>query len=169
MKLPLEKATGQDFFRGRPIVEINDGTPLLEMVSMFEAMPDPIEKQFKDIIQWSEHKVPEYRDGEIVGERTKYTATPFALHLMRNMFTSRLQNTIGFMSDEEQSRMLRAIRFFTGVHAWSIDKETQNFFNDMERYEELKEYLDRMGVGSTFERFYEPQQEERGGFYSPSQ
>jgi hypothetical protein len=159
IKVPLEKATGQDFFRGRPIVELNDGAQLKDFISMLEAMPGPVAEDFKDLVQWSQQQVPIIKNDEVVGYETKYTANPFALHLTRNLFTSRFQNTLLFMNSEEQTRMAKLLRLFTGVRGWSIDQETQEWFRERDKKEHLMEYLERMGVVATFERSFIPKSE----------
>lgn len=162
IKFPLERATGVDFFRGRPIIEISDGEALKDTVSMIESLPGPVADQFKELVQWREIKnVPVYKGGKQVGTRTKYTANPFALHLFRNLPTSRYQNTLTFSTDEEQTWFLRGLRFFTGVRSWSIDQETQRYFNDLNRMNELKEWGQRMGVVYPYERILDVSQNER--------
>ena len=99
---------------------------------------------------------PVFAEGKIVGRRTKITANPFVLHFLRNLFTSRIQSTIGFISDDEESGMNRALRAFTGVKGWSIDQETQRYFNDRERMKELESFLIRAGVVRRFETVFVP-------------
>ena len=153
IKFLAERATGQDFFRGRPITEVDNAQSLAGLIKL---MPDGVAKEFKEMIDFQElPNRPIYADGKIVGRQTKYKANPFALHLMRSLPSGRLQTTAGFLTDENQAATLKALRFFTGVRGWSIDQETQRFFNELERKDELKKWLMRGGyvgeVSNVFE------------------
>ncbi len=153
LKQPLESATKVDFFRGRPITDITDAK---DLVSFLEVLPNSVEKEVKDLIQWSESEKKVFVGGKQVGTTKKYSANPFVLHFLRNMFTGRIQSTIGFLSSDEQSNWSKWTRLLTGVRAWSIDKEEQAFFKELERKEELQKYLIRMGVIKTFQKPFIP-------------
>jgi len=154
LKFPLEKATGQDFFRGRPITELSNAQDLDPFI---KAMPKAVSEQFKKLIQFQE--IPNGKsiivNGKKVGKQSKFTANPFALHLIRNLPSSRITGTVGFLNDDEQTKIGRALRFFTGVKGWSIDKERQEFFNELDRKKELTDWLVQMGVVKEFTRAYQ--------------
>lgn len=157
IKFSGERATGQDFFAGRPIAEIYDAKSLK---SVFSAMPKPVADQFKKLIEWQEvPNQPVYTNGKISGYTTKYRANPFALHFMRNLFTSRIQSTVGFLSAEEENNWTKALRFFTGVKGWSIDQEQQKFYKETKYSRELQDYLVRMGVAKKFQRMFVPKED----------
>lgn len=157
IKFSGERATGQDFFAGRPITEIYDAKSLK---SVFEAMPKPVANQFKKLIEFQEvPNQPVYTNGKISGYTTKYRANPFALHFLRNLFTSRIQSTVGFLSAEEENNWTKALRFFTGVKGWSIDQEQQKFYKETKYSRELQDYLVRMGVAKKFQRMFVPKED----------
>lgn len=159
LKIGVERAIDKDFFRNRPITEITNGQSLKPFFDALEAA-EPTKKvseQLKDLIQWAEiPNQPVHVGKRVVAKKTKYTANPFALHLLRNLFTSRIQSTIGFLGTEDENTFNKLLRFFTGVRGWSIDQEEQKFFNELERKRELQDYLIRMGVLKKFERAFEP-------------
>lgn len=160
LKYPSERATGQDFFRGRPISEVTNAQDIKELMDI---MPEKVAKEFAEMIEFRE--IPEgrnvYVNGELVGKENKYTANPFALHFIRNLPSSRILATVGFVSDEGEAPINRTLRFFTGVRGFSIDKEQQKFFEELEQRRELEDWLIRMGVGAKFERFFVPKEEKR--------
>lgn len=153
LKFPAERATGVDFFRERPIAELNNAQ---DLAGIFDVMPETVSKQVKELIEWREVKdQPIYANGKVVGRKTKYFANPFALHLLRNMFTSRIQSTIGFLANEEQTPLSKWLRTFTGVRSTAVDKETQKFFDTLEKKQELEKYLSQLGVLGIKEIYYE--------------
>ena len=154
VKFPAEKATGQDFFQGRPITEINNGQALKPFL---DVLPEGVANQFKEILEYREIPgQPVYVDGVKTGTRTKIVANPFALHFMRNLFTARIQATVGFLSSEDETTWNKTLKFFTGVKGWSIDQEQQKYYNDIKRSNELEEFLVRMGLAKKFESLYVP-------------
>lgn len=155
IKFPAEKATGQDFFRDRPIVEIDNAQDLKPFLSMLEALPGGVADDMKDLLEFQEVEVPVFINGRQKGTKKKYTANPFALHFLRNLFTSRVQSTVGFLSSEDESTFNKLLRTFTGVKGWSIDQERQKYFNELERKEELIQYLDRMGIAGKKDIIFE--------------
>lgn len=140
IKLPFERGTEVDLFQGRPITEISNGASLKPFL---EVLPGPIEKQFKELLQWKEIKQPRFVRGVEIGTRTKYTANPFALHIFRNLPTARLQQTISYKDDEERRKFEQVIRLTTGLSGFSIDKERQKFFDDLEEKRDLVDFLKR--------------------------
>ena len=154
LRFPLERATGQDFFREKPIVDIANAK---DLKSLFETLPKPVSKQLADLIQFREIKnQPVYADGKIVDRKSRYVANPFVLHWMRNLPTSRIQSTAGFLSDEDEAEYTKWLRMFTGVRGYSIDKEYTKFQKELKRKRELQDYLIRMGVLKRFENVYVP-------------
>lgn len=143
IKYPMERATGQDFFRDKPITEIDNAANVEGMISI---MPKPVADEFKDLIGFKEIITPTYKNGEKVGTEKKYVADPFFLHFFRNLPTARLSSTAAFMSEDKESPMNKALRFFTGVKGWTIDKERQAYFNELKKKEELVNWLSRMGI-----------------------
>lgn len=143
IKYPMERATGLDFFRGRPITEIDNGTDLKPIL---DVMPEGVADELKALLQYQEREVGLYVNGEKVGTKTKVTANPIALHLFRNLPTARIQATAGSLYKEEEPEWMTALRLISGVRGETIDTEEQKFFNDLEKKEKLQAYLVRMGV-----------------------
>lgn len=154
VKYGVERATEQDFFRGRPITEVYNAQDIANLMNL---MPGKVGEQMKELIEFKE--IPDQKiivNGKTVGTKTKYTANPFALHFLRNIPTSRIMSTYGFMASDEEANMNKMLRFFTGVKGWTIDIERQKFFEDMDRKKELTDWLIRMGVVKEYSRAYVP-------------
>lgn len=153
VKLPAEVATGQDFFRGRPISEIYNAK---DLVVFMDAMPKGAAKELKELLEWSEQKnVPVYENGVITGYTTKYTANPYMLHLFRNLPTSRVVQTASGLADEAKTPTQKALQYTTGVRVYVPDQEEQKFFNELNRVKELTAWLKRLGYAGEFTRAYE--------------
>jgi hypothetical protein len=147
IKAPLESTLNQDFFRGRPITELDNASSAKWMVDVMDFMSPKVAEQFKDFINWREvPNVPVYENGVIVGRKTRYEADPFALHFMRNMFTSRIQSQVGMLTTDESNGLQTFIRLFTGVKGWTIDQAEQQYYNNMQEKEDLINWMDDMGV-----------------------
>lgn len=143
IKYPLERATGLDFFRGRPIMEITNGSDLKPIL---DSMPDGVADELKAMLNYKETEVNLYVDGKVVGKKTKVTANPIALHLFRNLPTARIQATTGSLFKDEEPEWMTALRLMSGVRGETIDLEEQKFFKDLNKKQELQDYLVRMGI-----------------------
>lgn len=152
IKFPIERATGVDLFRGKPITEIDNGA---QIKPFLDVLPKPIRNQVKDLLQYKEITVPRFVNGVKVGEETKYTANPFALHWFRNLPTARLTSTISTSQTGDITKLENTMKLITGVSSFTIDKSRQQFFNDLEEKEELVQYLQRIGIVGTKEILYE--------------
>lgn len=152
LKFPIEKATGVDLFRGRPITEITNGQSIKPLL---EVMPKGVAKEFKELLQYKEIQVPRYVNGVQIGTYTKVTANPYALHLFRNLPTARFQQVMEFSNDPSLSNMEVITRFLTGVSTFTVDKEQAKFFKDLEEKNELVDFLKRMGIVGTKEIIYQ--------------
>src|SRR3990167_6247877 len=154
IRFPLESATGQDFFRKKPIADIANAE---DLKGLFSVLPEPVAKEMKDLIQFREIKnQPVYVGGKIVDRQSRYVANPFVLHWLRNLPTSRIQSTAGFLTDEDEAQYTKWLRLFTGVRGYSIDQEYTKFKKELDRKRELQDYLIRMGVLKRFENVYVP-------------
>lgn len=143
VKFPLERGTGVDFFRGRPITEITNGGDLKPIL---EAMPNDVAEELKTLLNYQEREVNLYVNGQVVGTKTKVTANPYALHWFRNIPSARFTSTAASFTDTEETPHMVLTRFLTGVRGWTIDQEEQKFFNDLDKRQKLQDYLVRMGV-----------------------
>lgn len=154
LKAPVERALGLDVFQGRPIVEITKGDSLKPFL---DVLPKAVADQFKEVLEYKEiPDQPVYVNGVKTGTRTKIVANPFALHFMRNLFTARIQSTVGFLSADDETNWNKILKLATGIKGWSIDQEQQKYYNDIKRSNELEEFLVRMGLAKKFESLYTP-------------
>ena len=151
LKVPMERATEVDFFRGRPIMELDNAGDWADLMDM---MPDSVSKELKELTSFRTKVSPIYVDGKKVGEKDVHSANPFFLHWLRNIPTSRLTATAGYLSDEEQTTFDKYLRFFTGVRGWSVDQERQKFYNELAEKEEIINYLDQLGVAGKKDIIY---------------
>lgn len=153
IRFPIERTADVDLFYGQPIGEIRNAKALK---SLFDVMPDAAADQLKSLVGYYEKEVNVYRNGKKVGTEIKGYADPYALHLMRNLPTARLQSTQEFLSSSDQALTDKALRFFTGAKAYSIDTERGKFFKELERKKDLQKFLvDVLGY-KTFETIYKP-------------
>lgn len=152
-KFAAERATGQDFFRERPIQEVTDAKDFKEIL---DVMPKDVKKQLVDFLEFREiPNQPVYSEGKIVGIRTKYTADPEKLHFLRNLPTSRLVGTIAAIAREETPTGQKALKALTGIKEEPIDIEEQKFFNDLAYNRELTNWLIRLGYIKEFRKPFE--------------
>ena len=143
LKFPLERTTGVDMFKGRPITEITNGSNLKPF---FDVLPDVVSDELKDLFQYKEIIQPLFVNGEKVGTKIKVTANPFALHIFRNLPTARLQSTVSMFQNSDNSLKETMTRLATGVATWNLDDELQKFYTDLGDKEELSNFLIRMGI-----------------------
>ena len=154
LKFPIERATGTDIFRGRPITEIDNGQ---DLKAFLDVMPKAVGDEFKALIQFKEiPNQPVYVDGKIVDRKSKYVANPFVLHWIRNLPTSRISSTVGYLTDDTSTIDQQLLKFFTGIKGFSIDQENQEYYKELTRSRELIDYLERMGVMKSKEINYIP-------------
>lgn len=152
LKYPLEKTTGLDLFRGKPIEELNNAQ---EIEAMFRVMPPKVAEQFKDLIEFRAiDNVPIYVNGEIVGTRKKYVANPHFLHLVRNLPSARITATGGRFIDSATPMDAKLLNFLTGIREYAIDQEQQRYFNNLKEMDDLKKYLLQLGVAGDYNRLY---------------
>src|SRR3990167_2318714 len=154
LKFPVEAALDFDTFRRKPITEIDNGAALFPFLKV---IPSPVRKEIESLIGWQEVlNQLVFVNGVISGRKTEYRANPMFLAFLRNMFTSRILSTVGFLESEDQSNLGKFLRLFTGIRETSVDQERQKFFNELQKKDELKKFLFRMGVLREKEILFEP-------------
>jgi hypothetical protein len=154
IKYPIERVTGVDLFRGKPIAEIRKADGLK---SMFDSMPPKASEQLKSLIGYNEQEVDVYDSkGKKTGKETRAFADPIALHLMRNLPTARLQSTSDFLRSQEQTTDAKTLRLLTGAKMYSVDIEREKFFNELERKQELQKFLMEVLGYKEFSTIYDP-------------
>jgi hypothetical protein len=144
-KYPLEKVTGVDLFRGKPIAELTDAS---QLAGMIQAMGPDIGKQFADFVNYREIEVPQYINGIQVGTKTKYYADPNALHLFRNLPTARLAATTQYLTEQTPAKTTEQARLklATGLQVTKIDKTTQEYFDELAQKEDMIQFLDQLDI-----------------------
>ena len=158
IKYPIERALNVDFFRKRPISDINSANDIGGVVGILRRNNlGGIGDQLADMVDLSKVTKNKYANGEVVGTREAWTADPKKLHFLRNMFTGRIQSTIGQFVSPEVSPPDALLRLMTGIRKVSIDPEEQEFFRELDRKKELTDFLKRKGVISVFEKSYIPE------------
>lgn len=147
VKYPLESKLGFDFFREQKIVDIDKVAPASGELLMKLKEEGKLPKIIDDAINIDRYVSP--YDG-----KTKYTMSPKALHILRNIPTARLQNTLEKMFDKDLDKVNKFMAFFTGGKVYDINEETQAFFKERDLKTDMQAYLQDKGIGETFENFY---------------
>jgi len=147
LKVPLEKATGKDFFRKQDLKDVYSATE-------YSKAP----KIIKDFLKVTPKETPIYKDGEPTGEtRTVYVGDPERLHIARNLFTSRGVSYLNTLfGEEELSEIGRTIKATTGFKTYPIDEAEIKFFEDRDNYRDLTDLMKRLGLVATFSKTFVP-------------
>ena len=141
VKYPLEAKLGYDLFRNQDIVDINKIAP-----ATGEAMMKA-PKWIQDIFNIKKRETD---------FGTKYYADPQALHLLRNLPTSRLQGTLEKMFDGDIDSVDKWLAFISGARIYDIDQDLQSYFNDRDLASDIEDELVGAAEGKKFEQFYVP-------------
>lgn len=149
VKYPLESKLGFDFFREKNIIDINQVAPATGKLLMDAKESGKLPEWFTDAIKINSY-VSDF-DGE-----TKYTASPKALHLIRNIPTSRFQNTLESVFDKDMDKVNKWVAFFSGGRIYDINVDQQKFFDERDLTRDLQDELLGQGVGKRMEIFYQP-------------
>ena len=142
IKFPLESKMGYDFFREQKISDIRKMAPVT--AQMIESDKSP--QWLKDIFKVSEYQL---EDGE-----TRYNASPKALHILRNVPFSRLQNTLEKVYEEDMGKVEKALALLTGAKIYDIDIEQQKYFRERDLRRDIEDEMLINGVGREFNQFY---------------
>ncbi|MCD4760254.1 hypothetical protein K8R33_05210 [archaeon] len=145
VKYPLEAKLGYDFFREKKLIDINKVAPatgqLLIKAKQNGTMPDWLDKILNV-------KSYEYKG------KTYYQMSPKVLHTLRNIPTSRFQNTLEKIFDKDLDKVNKFMAFFTGGRVYDIDLEQQEYFRERDLKRDIEDQLLQSGVGKKFENFY---------------
>ena len=144
LKYPTEAKLGFDFFRGKDIKDIN--TVSEPMARFIKSMPDPIKKEFE---------LTNYEDSK---GKIHYRANPDLLHKLRNLPTSRIQNTLEtmFADKKDKTWIDKLLAFTSGVKIYDIDLEQQAYFDERDAKRELQDRLYKAGQVGLYESAYVP-------------
>ena len=136
IKYPLESKTGYDFFREKKITDVNKID-----VSVAEKLPKSVQEFMN--IRFYTYKGKEYA-----------SADPSKLHILRNLPTARLQNTLEKFFDKDMNKVDKVLAFASGAKIYDIDKEMQKYFREKELREDLERELLQKGIGNEYTNFY---------------
>ena len=147
LKVPLEKATGKDFFRQQDLKDVYDAKE-------YSNAPQIV----KDILNIHEVVKPIYENGKKTNKtKTVYVADPERLHIARNLFTSRMVNYIDTLfSEDELTGKARITKSLTGLKPYVVDEETVSYFSDKKKIDALTSILKRLNIIKEFSIPYLP-------------
>ena len=148
IKYPLESKMGYDFFRERKIIDLNKIAPATGELLMDAKDSGKLPEWLTQAININSYVK---KDGT-----TQYTMSPKALHLLRNIPTSRFQNTFEKVFDKDLDKANKYAALFTGGKIYDIDIEQQQYFKERDLRRDIEDWLLNTGYGKKFEKFYVP-------------
>jgi hypothetical protein len=154
LRVPIETASGYDFFRGKPISEVTNATA-------FVNAPQAV----KNLIGFQEVKVPA-RDGK-KGYTLYMSLRPEMMHVLLNLPpTSRVFTAMKQLEDQNVSDGSKTLQMLMGVKAFSFDTEVEAQKRENELKKKLSDLLTTAGVTGQFQRTYisKPKESKFGGF-----
>jgi hypothetical protein len=151
IKYPLESKMGYDFFRERKIIDLNKISPVTGKLLMDAQESGKMPEWLSQAINIDSYKKD---DGS-----TQYTMSPKALHLLRNIPTSRFQNTFEKLLDKDLDSANKFAALFTGGKIYDIDIEQQQYFTERDLRRDIEDWLLSIGEGKRFEKFYVPKED----------
>jgi len=131
IKYPAEAKLGFDFFREKKIIDIDTIAP-----ATGELILNKAPKVLRDILNVKKTETP---------FGTKYYASPQALHVLRNLPTARLQNTLEKMFDGDMNKVDKWLAFLTGARIYDINLEEQKYFTERDLKTEIENQLLKRG------------------------
>lgn len=133
-KIPLEQATGRDFFRNKSLVE---------SAQNIKDIPEAISKNLPLSALLGTKEIPAKSGSKLIA------TNPRLLELLRNLPTSRITATAASLGKGDADSLSK---FLTGIQTQEIDPSTQEYFNK----KALEDYLMQQGIGRKFENYYIP-------------
>lgn len=135
IKFPTEAQIGYDFFRGKPIEDLSKVKEPTAKILMHEKTP----QWLKDAFHVSSY---EYNG------KTYYKADPENLHILRNLPTSRLQNTVDKLFEDGVTDMnpKKIASFIIGAQIYDIDTELQKHFRERDLIKDYQKELEQRGA-----------------------
>lgn len=157
LKIPIERVTGVDVFRGKPIMELDNGETFSSYIDALGGPDKGVGKELAALLNYRElPNQKRYENGVVVGTYTKYYADPIALHWFRNLPSARLTNTVNRLSSNDITTEDKMIKFWTGLNRIPIDEGKQKWLKELQEKEELVTWLEKAGVIKSKEIWYEP-------------
>jgi len=144
IKYPVEAKTGFDFFRQKQIVDLKSIKEPTAKLLMDDRMP----KIIKDVFNVKSY---EGKDG-----KTYYKADSGALHLLRNLPTSRFQSSLDRAFGNDVETIDKILSLLTGARIYDIDKNLQESFTERDLIEAYQKELEELGEGFSYSKFLTP-------------
>lgn len=83
-----------------------------------------------------------------------YEASPKVLHVVRNLPTSRIQNTLESIFNNDKDAVNKWTAFFSGTKIYDIDMEQAAYFKQKDLTTDIQRQLLELGEGQQFKSFY---------------
>jgi len=147
IRYPLESKLGFDFFREDKIANIDNLAPATGELLMKAKENGTMPEWLDQLLNVESYVSPQ--DG-----KTKYTMSPKALHILRNLPTSRIENTFEKLFDGDLEKVNKWTAFLSGAKVYDIDFEQQQYFKEKDLRRDIEDQLLRRGIGERFESFY---------------
>jgi len=146
IKYNLEAKLGYDFFRERKIIDLNKISPTSGEILMKAQESGKMPTWLSQAIN-----IKSYVNNE---GKTQYTMSPKALHRLRNLPTSRFENTFEKIFDKDLDTANKMAALFTGGKIYDIDTEKQKYFTERDMRRDMEDQLMNIGEGDKHESFY---------------
>lgn len=145
VKYPLESKLGFDFFRQQEIVDIDNIAPATGSKLYDMDQKGQLPEWISDTLNIKKR---------IYKGKETYTASPAALHLLRNLPTSRAQAVFEKIFDKDTKAVNKWTAFFSGAKIYDIDQEKQAYFKEKDLKTDIQNQLLNLGEGQQFKTFY---------------
>ena len=146
IKYNLEAKLGYDFFREQKIIDLNKISPTSGEILMKAQESGKMPTWLSQAIN-----IKSYVNNE---GKTQYTMSPKALHILRNLPTSRFENTFEKIFDKDLDTANKMAALFTGGKIYDIDTEKQKYFTERDMRRDMEDQLMNIGEGDKHESFY---------------
>lgn len=148
-RFPIERIAEKDFFTNRELQKVNNANEFKFIVEILERgdAPEPIKAALRPVADMFDLR----RDP---GNRKKIIGSPDALHVLRNLFTSRWQSTIGSISKEDRPAYESAIKFLLGWNVLPGDKKLKLSIEKGRKREELKKIAEKTNIAKPMDFFF---------------
>ena len=144
IKFPIEAKTGFDFFREKDISDLKSMKSPTAKLLMNEKTP----KIIKDVFNVKSY---EGSDG-----KTYYKADSSALHVLRNLPTSRFQSSLERAFGNDTDTADKILSLITGARIYDIDRNLQESFSEKDLIERYQDELKELGEGFDYNKFLTP-------------
>ena len=143
LKVPLEHATGHNFFMGKPLSQVTDASGFVHAPKILQ--------NFIGFTRVEGKRADGSKFTENIAMR------PERMNLILNMpLFSRTLSSLKQMDSSDVSKQIRALQFFTGIKPFTRDLEVEAIRREAELKKKLEEILTRARITATFERTFIP-------------